>query len=990
MQTIFETCVPRVDVLEGTLTESMFAARLSDVVNDVAADVYQNPAIFFASTYPTDGMRSLFEEACGRLTGRMAGASAIRLDTSFGGGKTHQLIGLYHIATRGRAIPGIERFADPSVLPASPVRVAAVVGSDLDPVNGIQHDDGVRTYTLWGEIAYRLGAYDLMAESDRQRVAPGTQALAAVIGEAPTLVIIDEIATYLARLLARGQAEQSQLSAFLFSLLELGTVRPHLSVVYTLAASSDAFGHLTDDLRQTFEQQQSELASISARQEHIITATLDQEVAGIVTSRLFESVDRAAAGEVAAAYADLYRRNIEGGEPLPSLAGSGDYRQALERSYPLHPEMLNVLINKVGTLANFHKTRGALRLLALAVRDLWSARAEDAYLMHLHHINLGNDDIAAELTSRLDRPGMRGPIQADIISSTGSAAHAQELDAGPIASGKPPIHRDAATSVFLHSLVVGTTAGATINDVTLASSGPTIQPSMLVTALEGLEAVAWHLDRTATGQYRFRTEPSLNKVVADRKGDISTSAVKQEIRQRLQEVYGAGQQFRLVPSPSVPAEIDDTMANVALAVIDFDSATVDGANKPAPALVQRLWERAGTDESFRRYVNRVFFLLAERGQLDRLFDRTREMLAVEQATQDPDLLNSLETIQRQRLDERKGASKLEFRVALCNTYRHLYYPGEGGLRQVTLPPQDTAGARRVQQQVLYDTLRGLRQIQEANQPLSPAWVRDKAWPGAQDNVSVKALYEQFYAKAGLPLLQTPTVLIDCIIEGLKTDAWRAKQGETIISRQRGNIPTTVDLSGDMVLYDVAALDESLPVAPPAPGTTQVRETPTAYVTGGVASTGSGTTAVVTPIPVSTITGMGDINRAFAELRDECERERISAIKRLDLEVEGKDAVRALGLALPGLPRRGVTIQQTVRAYIGDSDYLTVEYSLPLDKTNSLRSALRAFDENVDTASMTVQVSFDPAVAPTDSSISTIQAALSAHAIVITLRAERAG
>lgn len=990
MHTLFDACTPRRDVLEGTLTESMFAAKLSDVVNGVAADVYKIPADFFASTYPTEGMRSLIEESCGRLTGQGRGASAIRLDTSFGGGKTHQLIGLYHIARHSRSIPGIERFADPSVLPTAPVRVAAVVGSDLDPVNGVYHEqEGIRTYTLWGEIAYRLGTYDLIAESDQQRVAPGTQRLSEMIGDQPTLIIVDEIATYLARLVGRSQAEQGQLTAFLFSLLELGTIRPQFSLVYTLATSNDALGYLTDDLRRVFEQRQVELSSVSARQETIITATLDQEVAGIVTYRLFASVNRDTANEVALAYADLYRRNLDGGEPLPSMAGSGDYRQALERSYPLHPETLNVLINKVGTLANFQRTRGALRLLALVIRDLWQTRPADATLVHLHHINLGNDEIAAELTSRLDRPGMRGPIQADIVSTGGNLSHAQELDAGPVASGKPPIHRYAATSVFMHSLVVGTTAGATINDVTLASSGPSIQPSMLVTALEGLESVAWHLDLTATGQYRFRTEPSLNKVVADRKGDISTSAVKQEIRQRLLDVYNS-QQFRMIPSPSVPSEIDDTMTNVALAVIDFDSATVDGANKVAPALVQRLWERTGTDESFRRYVNRVFFLLAESGQLDRLFDRTREMLAVEQATQDADLLNSLETVQRQRLDERKGGSKLDFRVALCNTYWHLYYPGEGGLRQVTLPPQDTAGAKRSQQQVLYDTLKGLRQIQEASQPLSPEWVRAKVWPGAQDKVGVKALYEQFYAKAGLPLLQTPTVLVDCIVAGLRTDAWRAKQGDIIISKLRANIPTTVDLAGDIVLYDPSALDDSVPTVMPTPtGTSHGQETPAPYTTGGTGASRGSTTSVAPPVPASTVTGMGDVNRAFAEMRDECEREHISSIKRLALEVEGKDAVRALGLALPGLPRRGVTIQQKMQAYIGASDYLTLDYSLPLDKTNSLRSALRAFDENMDTASMTVQVAFEPAVPSTDSSIATIQTALGTHAIVITVHAERA-
>jgi len=123
---------------------------------------------------------------------------------------------------------------------------------------------------------------------------------------------------------------------------------------------------------------------------------------------------------------------------------------------PIHstPDTLNVLINKVGTLANFQRTRGALRLLALVIRDLWQNRPDGAYLIHLHHINLGNDVISAELTSRLDRPNMRGPIQADIVASSGHMAHAQELDATLIGANKPPLHRYTAMSVFLHSLVL--------------------------------------------------------------------------------------------------------------------------------------------------------------------------------------------------------------------------------------------------------------------------------------------------------------------------------------------------------------------------------------------------------------------------------------------------------------------------------------------------------------------------------------------------------
>lgn len=839
---------------------------------------------------------------------------------------------------------------------------------------------------MWGEIAYQLGAYKVMRENDVQRIAPSTLTIAEMVGQTPTLIIIDEIANYLVRLVPRGNSEADQLTAFLFSLLELGASIPNLSLVYTLSASHDALSDLTDELRGQFEQKQRDLTSVSARQERILTATLDDEVAGIVAYRLFSAVDRAAGMEVAAAFADLYRRGLDGGEPLPSFAGGSEYRQVLERAYPFHPDTLNVLINKVGTLANFQRTRGALRLLALVIRDLWQNRPDGTYLIQLHHINLGNDEIAAELTSRLDRPAMRGPIQADIVASGGHTAHAQELDVGLVSAGKPPLHRYTATSVFLHSLVVGAQHGALPNEVTLATSGPDIQPSMVMAALSALEEVAWHLDRTATGHYRFHTEPSLNKVVADRKQDITASAAKQEIRQRLREVY-QGQLFTPVFSPSTPGEIDDVLSSIALAVIDFDSATVTGQNASAPPLVKTLSERAGAEGSFRQYTNRVVFLVADGGQMDRLIDRTREMLAVEQATADVELLNSLESTQRQRLTDRKAASKLDFRVALCNAYRHMFHTSDDGLRHVPLQPQDNSSATRNQQQTLLDTLRSLNQVLDGSATISPIWVRTKVWPGAQKNVPVKTIYEQFFRKAGLPILRTPTILVDCIINGLRDDVWRGKEGETIISKGRGNVPSSISLAGDagdLVLYDPQEIDDALPTAP-HPVSKVTKEQGGGYQV----SMPLGNASPVAVAPVSSVVGSGDVNLAFSKLLDECETAKITAITRLDLAVQGVNSVRALGLALPGLPRRGVIVRQRIEVYSGDNDRLTLEYSLPLERTSALRSALRAFEGETESAEMTVQIIYDPPVAPTDQAITLVKNALSAHSLWIKLQAERA-
>src|SRR3990172_5798172 len=158
MQPIFDLCVPRDEVLKGELQEDIFAARLKDVMDGSADPVYGDARTFFENTYPTAGLKTLLSDALGRLIGNAAGKNAIiRLETAFGGGKTHSLIALYHVA-RGEVDPhAIERIIGKKSVNINPseIRVAGVVGSDLDSTIGIEHaEDGVTTYTFFCEIAY--------------------------------------------------------------------------------------------------------------------------------------------------------------------------------------------------------------------------------------------------------------------------------------------------------------------------------------------------------------------------------------------------------------------------------------------------------------------------------------------------------------------------------------------------------------------------------------------------------------------------------------------------------------------------------------------------------------------------------------------------------------------------------------------------------------------------------------------------------------------
>lgn len=361
MRTVFQACQPRPEVLAGELRKELFAARLRDVIERRADPVYKTPSAFFDNTYPTEGLRVLLDEALGRVTGEKPDKSAvIRLETAFGGGKTHNLIALYHVAQGHN--PGPD-FVDAELVPdPGSVQVVGIVGSDLQPSDGLDHGDVV-TYTLWGELAYQIGGRDgyvVARSSDEDRSAPGTGILEKLVGSRPTLIMLDEVARHLRAAqtvpTATGKSDLAeQTVAFLMSLFEFAASQEQVCVILTLAGRRDAFGKETEELRQELL---NEAQRVSAQQERVITPTGETEIPAIVAHRLFQSIDREAAREAAYEYTQAYRRWTERGANLPMRALRADYAGEIIADYPFHPELLNTLTRKTATIPNFQKTRG--------------------------------------------------------------------------------------------------------------------------------------------------------------------------------------------------------------------------------------------------------------------------------------------------------------------------------------------------------------------------------------------------------------------------------------------------------------------------------------------------------------------------------------------------------------------------------------------------------------------------------------------------------
>ncbi|HQE91689.1 MAG TPA: DUF499 domain-containing protein [Anaerolineae bacterium] len=976
MQLVFDTCTPRPEVLQGQLTEDIFAARLKDVLDGTAAPVYQNPTTFFENTYPTAGLRLLLTEALGRLTGaRPAGSPILRLETAFGGGKTHNLIALYH-AARGVDLPTalIAPMMDPALLPApAQVRIAGVVGSDLDPAAGLYHaTTGIRTWTLWGELAYQLGGpagYALAQESDRNRSAPGTGLFAELVGNQATLIMLDELARHMRAAqsvpTATGKSDLAeQTVAFLMSLLEFAASRAQVVVVLTLAGAEDAFAKETVQLRTHL----AEAYKVSARQERVITPTGETEIAAIVRHRLFAAIDAQAAAETAQVYLEAYRRWHEQNVALPTQALTAEYAQAQALAYPFHPELLNALTLRVATIPNFQQTRGALRLLALVVRRVWEERPADAWCIAPYHVDLRHPAIVEDLTSRLERPAFRQVIEADIVSPQGAApGHAYQIDGPGVMTGKPHYARRVATTVFLHSLVQGAISGITPPELLLGTLAPGDEPALVYKAAERLYDNGWFFEWDGL-RYRFKPEPSINKIINDEMQLVGLTTAKAELDNRIRKVWKSGI-FKVIYFPQEAADVDDDAAAPKLAVLHYDAAAVTATASQPPELARKLAVRAGALEGFRRFPNNLLFLVADGERVDELVETVRRYLGINRITGDAQRMQGFAEEQRKKIKKLGESAELDVRVGITKVYRHLYFPQadalqrDGYLMHEMLPAQDQGEVQNDQSEVVLRVLRQQQKALTGNEPLlAAAYVKSRAWDANVLQMTTEDLRQAFARRLSLPMLFDLNQLKKTILNGIKMQVWVYYDARAAMGYDHESMPPSVQITDETYLYLPAeAARLALPIkgktgVPPPEELCPVCGQPQSQCTCGKD----------TPLPppqVTPLQGAGVPQQAFQQLLDACYDRQITRLETLRITLQGQGqagarALRTLGVVIPQLNAPAARIKLRFAAEFGDDESATFTVDLAWERYRQLKTATDDLAKLADKFTMTLTVTLN--------------------------------
>jgi len=787
---IFELCEPREDARRGKVSDADLAADLASVVRkDPNASLdYTDPARFFSNTYPTRGLRNLLDSVCRRLSGGGGEAAAVlRLDTSFGGGKTHGLIALVHAARGMQGVANAGEFVDPSIIPRVPVRIAAFDGENADPANGRSMGDGIRAHTPWGEIAYALAGregFERVRASDEQAVAPGAETIKELFGGQPTLIVMDEPAIYLRKVHALTQGGRDQLAAFLTSLIKAVESTPNVALVFSLAIGKE--GRATDayaDENDFLASRMAELESVAARKATLLNPTEDDETPLVLRRRLFARIDDARASEVVAAYREVWRR---AGSTLPQHALEADTAERFKRSYPLHPELLDTLMHKTATLGTFHRVRGMLRLLVRTVTQLWRDQPPGVMAIHVHHLDPGNPPIYQEIVTRLEQRALAPAIRADVVAEEGAQATAQVMDRLNYA-GLPPYGSLVGRVVLMHTLAFNADLrGLTSDELRFSILAPGLDASFIDDARTRFVNESAYLDDRPSAPIRFLYEPNLTQLIRREERHVDREEASAALRDLVREIF-SGTALELVPFPAGEWDVPDDVGQglPRLVLLNHEAELVRAGQDGIPERVERIYERRGSNQAIRMLKNNLVFLLADAARVQPLVERMVWRLAVQQMN-NAERLRDLPEHQQAKLREWNQRSRHEVAVAIQQCYRHLYYPARNRAAGASVDlahsvielgaASDRPGAG--QQQVL-TTLRDLNKLRGPEDPPdSPSYVRDRT-PLKKGQISAGGLRNEFRADPALSILLGDDSFVRMVHAGIERGDFIYQRGDLI-------------------------------------------------------------------------------------------------------------------------------------------------------------------------------------------------------------------
>ena len=673
MQPWNTNAIPHDDVLRGTMDQADFAADLSAAASGSGPEEYRDPRKFFERTYITDGMRRLMVSVIRRLAS-LGGDPVVQLQTGFGGGKTHTLLAVYHLAkgdVPARELDGVSSVLDEAGGAPPSARVAVIDGLKLSPAQP-RTEGKITIATLWGELAWQLlGAegYKMVAPSDQSAVAPGKGILIPLLKQAsPCVLLFDELTAFI-----RDLREKE---------LPAGTFENNLSVLQALTESVKQVEGAV--LLATLPESAAEVGDVGGQRAlealNKLFGRLDsvwkpvgtEESFEIVRRRLFKSTgDEAVRDEVCREFAKLYADHPN---DFPQKARESDYFARLQMSYPIHPEVFDRLYDDWSTLEGFQKTRGVLRYLALVIRQL-KANENNEPLIMPGSLPLDKADVRNESTRYLSQSTNWGAVIENEIDTDRSKA--KQIDLTNERIGQVYGARRVARTIFFgtapyaSNLSRGVSHGMTREEIHLGCVVPGQGIGHYDDALRALTDRLHYLF-SDKDRFWFDTHPNLLREMESRAAKVTDTEIMDELRERVaRQIDSRSEIFTshiVRESGDLPDKLTDLLQLAILPMLS-DCAYPDNAKKCA----DDIYLNAG--ENLRQYRNRVIFAPPETNKINQARESAKQFLAWSRILEEgKDGQLNLDNIQIRQAEKGKKDTSGELDRRTFDAYTRLLVP----------------------------------------------------------------------------------------------------------------------------------------------------------------------------------------------------------------------------------------------------------------------------------------------------------------------------
>ncbi len=813
----FRIVQPHLDIRSGNLDESVFAANLAEVALGTAREIYSNPALFFAKSFFTLGMKTVAKKVIAGLNGGTESENrVITLQTGFGGGKTHTLISLYHLGKMGKEASKSSELTELISATGKPnfnkANIAVFTNRTTDAAQGRITEDGIHIRTLWGELAYQLAGkkgFEIVRENDEQCIAPAGLFQKVLSLASPALILIDELADYCVKA-AGKQVGATNLSdqtiSFMQELTESVSLSDKCVLVSTLPASPQEVAS-SPHAQQILNSLQNRMGRISADTKPVA----DEEIFEVIRRRLFEDLgDDEIRNRTIAAYYEMYKAAKQ---ELPDQASRAAYKEKLIKSFPFHPELIDMFRVRWASNHDFQRTRGVLRLLASIVSDLWKRKenlAGSNLLIHTSDVNFANLDALSGKLKELFGNGFDAVITADV---SGSSSNAFKIDSDKQDFGIWSLAQGIASTILLGSFgSEGANKGMSIADLKLCVLRPGgFSKNDVHVVLDDLEAKAHFLyyNSSVEKRYWFHVKPNINILIGQAENDIKTQDIEGEILKRLNERRSNVMGFNVLVDPR-----EDVPEQMKPAIVILHPKFSLG-HGPVPAVIKtavdKIASKRGNTE--RIYRNTILFLVCSEIGLGQLQANLRAFLACQrilieyQGQMDDDQKREI----RRRMDEAtKSAGS-----SLVSAYH------------IVLKHSAKKGIEKLEIRQFKDSLDAQINLNVTAALKTEEWMLDgigfqllidlKLLPGPEKAMRVKDVYEAFLRFDDKPMISGIDAVQSSLLRYCNT-------GQLAIAAGDGKTFSAFYFKNQIPFFDVT--DENywlvdkvaVPISPPPPGT----------------------------------------------------------------------------------------------------------------------------------------------------------------------------